>query len=79
MDRSEDQMDEASAPRSEKRWQHGLGRAVVVALALLAVVQTVGIVAGRGSAAPPRMIGVGDDLSLLALRHGDGDRRRPRP
>ena len=70
MDRGEDQMDEASAPA--RRWQHGLGRAVVVALALLAVVQTVGIVAGGGSAAPPRMIGVGDDLSLLALRHGDG-------
>ena len=59
-------------PRSDKPRQQNLHRLVVVVLAVLAIVQTARIVAHPGAAPSPRLVGVGDDLSLMSLRSDDG-------
>ncbi len=58
-------------PRSNECRRSNTGAAVAIGLALLAVFQTARIVSGRNEAVP-ELVAVGDDLSQMSLRYGDG-------
>lgn len=58
--------------RSRRRGQSKLAVPVAIGLALVAILQIVGIVSGRNEPPPGDPVEIGDDLSLMSLEYSDG-------
>lgn len=59
-------------PRSRQRRQSKLVVPVAIGLALVAILQIVGIVSGRDHPPPRDPVEIGDDLSVMSLEYSDG-------